>query len=85
MVIEFFDIFKTFGLVGLMVAVVSALAFLFFTLLEKKDTKHHDHINKILDDERELRKETNERFVSSTDKLSDALHDLTSSLRKNHD
>ena len=85
MLVEFLDLFKAFGLVGLMVGVVAALAFVFFWLLEKKDTKHHSHINKIIEDERELRKETNERFATSTDKLSDALRDLTKSLRNNHD
>lgn len=79
--VEVLALFKEYGLVGLMVGVLAVLSFIFFWMLERKDKLHHNNIHKLLDDEREQRREDNSRFAQSTDKLSDAIKELSDHLR----
>jgi len=83
------DIFKLFAEHGLAGLVIASLFFMIFYLLRSlsiKDTKYSDHIQSILDDDREERKETridnkrsHSQLAKAIDGLADGLRDKESS------
>lgn len=78
---EILSLFESHGLLGLVVGSLVVFVLLFIAELRRKDKSHSQFIKTLLDDSKDERRQTNESFKQSTDKLSDALNDLSSNLR----
>lgn len=79
---EILAYFESHGLVGLLAGSLVVFILLFIAELRRKDKSHTTFTRSLLEDERKERKDTHDRFTQSIDKLSDALHELTDSLRR---
>jgi len=80
------DVLKMFadagGLFGLVVGSLVIFVLLFIAELRRKDKSHSKFIQDLLSDSRQEREQNNKAFTKRTDKLSDALTDLSNNLRK---
>lgn len=81
MATEILKIFEAHGLLGLVVGALVVFVLLVLLELRRQGKMHIKFIENILSDAKAERKETNDRFAQSTDKLSDALKELTENLK----
>lgn len=65
------------GLIGLILLSLFSLIGVFIHTLSRKDKHHRDFIKEILDDERADRKEVNKDRIKTSNRLTNALHELT--------
>ena len=70
------------GLIGLIIFSLFGLIATFVVVLTRKDKSSQQFIREILSDDREERKEDRGEHRETFNRLSDALNDLTSELRK---
>ena len=70
------------GLIGLIIFSLFGLIATFVVVLTRKDKSSQQFIKEILDSDREERKEDRGEHRETFNRLSDALHELTSELRK---
>ena len=70
------------GLIGLIIFSLFGLIATFVVVLTRKDRSSQQFIKEILDSDREERKEDRGEHRETFNRLSDALNDLTSELRK---
>ena len=69
-----------YGLLGLLFGAFVSLLFLVIRTGTKKDREHQAFVTQLLSDEREERNTVTDRFSKSTDRLSDALTDLSTEI-----
>lgn len=70
-----------YGIIGLMFGSLIGIIILFIRTSTKQNTRHSDLVKSLLDDGREERSEMTNRWVKSSDKLSDAITELSHGLR----
>ena len=73
------------GLIGLIIFSLFGLIATFIVVLTRKDKSSQKFIKEILDSDREERKEDRADHRITFDRLGDALHSLSSELRKRDD
>ena len=74
-----------FGLAGLVIFALFAQMRSFISAIKTKDTEHKDFISHILDEDRNERQQDRKEHRETTNRLSDAIGELTSELRRKHD
>lgn len=79
---EIIKLFEGYGLVGLVIGALFGLVVMFIFVNERKDKKNTNFIKTILNDAQTSRDKSEERFIGSTDKLSNAIQDLANQLRE---
>lgn len=70
-----------FGLAGLVIAALFAQMRSFIAAIKTKDTEHKEFISHILDEDRNERQLDRKEHRETTNKLSDAINDLTIELK----
>ena len=76
-----FTLFAEHGLAGLVISVLFFMIFYLLRCLTSKDDKFAQHIQEILDDDREERKEAREDNKESHKRLAEAIDGLADGLR----
>ena len=70
-----------FGLGGMVIAALFVQVAWFLSALAKKDSKNQEFISEILSADRQERRADRQEHQSTTNRLADAISDLTSELR----
>lgn len=78
---EILEFFAPHGLMGLVLGFLLFLIIVFITVIEKRDKSHTKNLKEIIESARLERESIAERSNSTTDKLSDAIIELTKSLK----
>jgi hypothetical protein len=70
------------GIIGLVLLALFVMLGLFIRLSSKKDTRHENFIQKLIEDDREERKEARDDNGKVFDRLGGAIDSLTDQLKK---
>ena len=70
-----------YGIIGLMFGSMVSIIILFIRVLSKQNNTHTEMVKELVDNSRKERSEMTERWVMSSDKLSDAIDRLADGLK----
>lgn len=74
-------LFEGYGLIGLVIGALVSFVLLFIFEMRRVNKSSAQFIKRILEDNRDERDSTSKRFTQSTDRMADAISELTKSLR----
>jgi len=78
---SFIGLFSEHGLIGLIIGSMIFLIFTFIAVVERRDKSHNSMVKALLSEAKEERLVIGERFANSSDKLEEALRELTRELK----
>jgi hypothetical protein len=72
------------GILGLVIFGSFVITITSWVMLARKDNKHSDFISKLIDEDRQERKEDRREHSDTTNRLSDAISELTNELKRKY-